>query len=83
MAVLFGNLAPEGALVKQAAVAQEKLWHAGRPRVFESEDGASAAAIEGRFADRDLILTDIPNRSLNVELSESEIARRLVALPLW
>jgi dihydroxy-acid dehydratase len=154
LAVLFGSLAPEGAVVKQAAVAPEMLQHTGPARVFESEEDATAAIIEGRFADGDvlvvrnegpqggpgmremlalsamlcgmgrddrvalitdgrfsgvtrgaaighispeaaergplaavqdgdLIQIDIPQRSLNVEVSKAEIARRLAVLPPW
>jgi dihydroxy-acid dehydratase len=47
LAVLFGNLAPEGGVVKQSAVAPEMLKHSGPARIFESE-GDAAAAIIGR-----------------------------------
>jgi dihydroxy-acid dehydratase len=43
LAVLFGNLAPEGAVVKEGAVADEMLVHRGPARVFESEKDAVAA----------------------------------------
>jgi dihydroxy-acid dehydratase len=43
---LFGNLAPEGAVVKQSAVAREYLTFTGRARVFESERGCLAAIRE-------------------------------------
>ncbi len=43
LAVLFGNLAPEGAVVKEGAVADEMLRHRGPARVFESEKTAVAA----------------------------------------
>jgi len=43
LAVLFGNLAPDGSLVKEAAVADEMLRHSGPARVFESEEAAVAA----------------------------------------
>ena len=39
-AVLFGNLAPDGAVVKQSAVARELLTFTGRARVVETEQGA-------------------------------------------
>lgn len=44
--VLFGNLAPEGAVVKQSAVAREYLSFAGKARVFESEHDCLAAIRE-------------------------------------
>ncbi|MBW2122643.1 MAG: dihydroxy-acid dehydratase, partial [Deltaproteobacteria bacterium] len=40
LVVLFGNLAPEGAVVKQAAVATEMMSHRGPARVFDSEEEA-------------------------------------------
>ena len=43
LSVLFGNLAPEGAVVKKAAVAPEMLAHRGAARVFNSEAEATAA----------------------------------------
>ena len=41
LTVLFGNLAPEGAVVKSAAVDPEMLVHQGQARVFESEEEAT------------------------------------------
>ena len=38
LAILFGNVAPEGAVVKRSAVAPEMLKHTGPARVFDSED---------------------------------------------
>jgi dihydroxy-acid dehydratase len=46
LTVLFGNLAPEGAVVKSAAVAPEMLSHRGAARVFDSEEEATTAIIE-------------------------------------
>jgi dihydroxy-acid dehydratase len=43
LSVLFGNLAPEGAVVKSAAVSPEMLSHRGPARVFNSEEEATAA----------------------------------------
>lgn len=43
IAILFGNLAPEGAVVKSSAVAPEMLSHRGPARVFDSEEEATAA----------------------------------------
>jgi len=40
LVVLFGNLAPDGAVVKQAAVATEIMSHRGPARVFDSEEAA-------------------------------------------
>jgi dihydroxy-acid dehydratase len=43
LAVLFGNLAPEGCVVKQSAVLDEMLRHEGPARVFDSEEEATRA----------------------------------------
>ncbi|MEW6666743.1 MAG: dihydroxy-acid dehydratase [Thermodesulfobacteriota bacterium] len=47
IAVLKGNLAPHGAVVKQTAVAGEMLEHRGPARVFDSEDEAKEALLAG------------------------------------
>ncbi len=47
LAVLFGNLAPNGAVVKEGAVAGEMLRHSGPAQVFESERDATAAIAAG------------------------------------
>ena len=44
---LSGSLAPEGAVVKKAAVAPEMLTHSGPARVFEQEEAALAAIARG------------------------------------
>jgi len=56
LAVLKGNLALEGAVVKQAAVAPEMLVHTGPARVFESEDDAVAAILGGSIQAGDVIV---------------------------
>ncbi len=152
IAILFGNLAPLGAVVKSAAVAPEMLSYQGRARVFNSEEEATQAIIEqtiqpgeviviryegprggpgmremltptslvsgmglegkvalitdGRFSgasrgaaighvspeaasggpiaalqDGDIIKIDIPRFSLDVELADTEINKRLEGLP--
>ncbi len=152
LAVLFGNLAPNGAVVKEGAVADEMLRHRGPAQVFESEAEAFTAisgdqirkgsvivirncgpkgapgmpemltptsAIAGRGLDKDVALItdgrfsgatrgaaighvapeaqadgpiglvedgdaiaiDIPARSLTLEVSEEELARRRAAKP--
>ncbi len=149
IAVLYGNLAPKGAVVKQSAVNPAMLVHSGRAKVFDSEEevrdllsakqvkpgdvlviryegpkggpgmrelsipaamligmglGDSVAMVtDARFSgatrgpcighvcpeaaeggpialiqDGDVIYIDIPNRKLNVEISEEEINRRRV-----
>jgi dihydroxy-acid dehydratase len=152
LAILSGNLAPDGAIVKQAAVADEMLTHSGPARIFDSEEAAYQAIANGKVKKGDVIVVryegpkggpgmqemlsptstlagmgmdkdvalitdgrfsgasrgaaighispeaaakgplaalkegdtieiDIPNQSLNVQLSEEEIQKRLAALP--
>ena len=47
IAILFGNLAPDGAVVKRAAVAPPMLVHRGQARVFNSEEEATEAIMSG------------------------------------
>ena len=49
IAVLRGNLAPEGSVVKRSAVAPEMLVHEGPARVFECEEDAQAAINAGKI----------------------------------
>ncbi len=56
IAILYGNLAPEGSVVKQSAVAQEMLKHKGPARVFESEDEAYEAILAGRINPGDVVV---------------------------
>ncbi|MDD3827128.1 MAG: dihydroxy-acid dehydratase [Anaerolineae bacterium] len=56
LAILFGNLAPDGAVVKQAVVAPRMRQHTGPARVFESEEEATAAIIAGQFRDGDVLV---------------------------
>ncbi len=56
LAVLFGNLAPDGCVVKQSAVCDEMLRHEGRARVFDSEEAASAAIMDGKINKGDVIV---------------------------
>lgn len=152
LAALFGNLAPEGAIVKTGAVDQKMLAHNGPARIYESQDEAMTGILngevkagdvvviryegpqggpgmpemlsptsaimgmglgdkvalltDGRFSggtrgacighispeaagrgpiaaleNGDIISIDIPNRTLNVELSDEEINQRLSRLP--
>ncbi|MDY6833699.1 MAG: dihydroxy-acid dehydratase [Chloroflexota bacterium] len=46
LSILFGNLAPDGAVVKSAAVAPEMLTHRGPARVFDSEEEATRAIMD-------------------------------------
>ena len=56
LAILFGNLAPQGAVVKQAVVAPQMLTHRGPARVFESEEEATQAIMARRFEDGDVLV---------------------------
>jgi dihydroxy-acid dehydratase len=56
LAVLFGNLAPEGCVVKQSAVLDEMLRHSGPARVFNSEEEASKVIMEGGINAGDVIV---------------------------
>ena len=56
LAVLRGNLAPDGAVVKQGAVAPEMLQHSGPARVFNSEAEAFDAITEGKIKSGDVVV---------------------------
>jgi dihydroxy-acid dehydratase len=56
IAVLKGNLAPNGAVVKRSAVAPEMLTHTGPARVFESEEAVSEAIRRGQIKKKDVIV---------------------------
>ena len=56
IAILFGNLAPEGAVVKKSAVAPEMMVHQGPARVFDSEDDATAAILADRIRSGDVVV---------------------------
>jgi len=56
LALLFGNLAPEGAVVKRAAVAPEMMTHRGPARCFDSEEAATKALMKGDFKSGDVIV---------------------------
>jgi len=56
LAILFGNLAPDGAVVKQAVVAPEMWQHTGPARVFGSEEEATAAIVSEQFDSGDVLV---------------------------
>jgi dihydroxy-acid dehydratase len=56
IAVLYGNLAPEGGVVKQSAVAPEMLVHRGPARVFDSEAAAQEAILGGGIIAGDVVV---------------------------
>ncbi|MGD8242871.1 MAG: dihydroxy-acid dehydratase [Desulfobacterales bacterium] len=56
LAVLFGNLAPEGCVVKQTAVRAEMMQHNGPARVFDTEEDASRAIMDGEIRKGDVVV---------------------------
>ena len=56
IAILTGNLAPGGAVVKSAAVAPEMMVHAGPARVFEKEESALEAILSGAIVPGDVVV---------------------------
>jgi len=56
LAILFGNLAPEGAVVKKAAVAPEMMVHQGPARVFDSEEEVTKAIMDGAIKAGEVIV---------------------------
>ena len=56
IAVLKGNLAPDGGVVKRSAVAPEMLVHEGPARVFDSEEEAQAAINAGQIHPGDVVV---------------------------
>jgi dihydroxy-acid dehydratase len=56
IAVLRGSLAPDGAIVKQSAVAPEMLIHKGRARVFDSGEEAAEAIYAGKIQSGDVVV---------------------------
>jgi dihydroxy-acid dehydratase len=56
LAILKGNLAPEGGVVKRSGVAPSMMVNEGRARVFDSEDDAIAAIMGGKIKPGDVIV---------------------------
>jgi dihydroxy-acid dehydratase len=56
MAVLWGNLAPDGAVVKARAVSPTMVSHQGRARVFDEEESAMEAILGGDVAPGDVVV---------------------------
>ncbi len=56
LAILTGNLAPDGAVVKQAAVAPEMMRHSGPARVYNSEEDATSAILGKKIKKGDVIV---------------------------
>jgi dihydroxy-acid dehydratase len=56
LAILFGNLAPEGAVVKSGAVDPKMMVHEGPARVFEDEEEATRGIMKGEIKKGDVIV---------------------------
>ncbi len=56
IAILYGNLAPEGAVVKTSAVLPEMMKHTGPARVFNSEEEAYSAILSGKIKAGDVVV---------------------------
>lgn len=56
LAVLWGNLATEGAVVKQGAVLPEMMQQVGPARVFNSEEDATASILDGKIVAGDVVV---------------------------
>ncbi len=56
LAVLFGNLAPQGGVVKQSAVVNAMLCHEGPARVYDSEDDATRAILAGSISKGEVLV---------------------------
>ena len=56
IAILWGNIAADGCVVKRSAVAEEMLVHSGPARVFDCEDDAIAAIYDGQIHDGEVVV---------------------------
>ena len=56
LTILFGNLAPEGAVVKTAGVLPEMMRHRGPARVYESHDEANAGILSGEVQPGEVVV---------------------------
>jgi dihydroxy-acid dehydratase len=56
IAIIKGNLAPDGAVVKQSAVSPKMLKNKGRARVFDSEEAAVQSILEGEIKPGDIVV---------------------------
>ena len=56
LAVLTGNLAPDGGVVKRSAVVPEMMVHEGPARVFECEEDACEAILSGKIVAGDVVV---------------------------
>ena len=65
--MLFGNLAPNGAIVKRSAVKQEMLVNTGTARCFDSEEEAIAAIYAGKIVPGDVVVIRYEARPADLE----------------
>lgn len=56
LAVLFGNIAPNGSIVKRSAVASEMMVNEGTAKVFDSEESAIGAIYAGKIKPGDVVV---------------------------
>ena len=56
LAIMWGNIAQEGCVVKRSAVAPEMLTHTGPARVFDCEEDAIDAIYKGQIVDGDVVV---------------------------
>ncbi len=56
LAILSGNLAPDGAVVKKSAVDPSMLTHSGPARIFDSEESAMESIISGKIRKGDVVV---------------------------
>ena len=56
LAVLYGNIAPNGSIVKTGAVAENMLYHKGPARIYESQDDAIKAIHDGKVQPGDVVV---------------------------
>ena len=56
LAILKGNLAPEGCIIKQSAVDEKMRYHKGPAKVFESEEDLKVSLLDGKVKEGDVLV---------------------------
>jgi dihydroxy-acid dehydratase len=56
LAILFGNLAPDGAVIKVGAVAPAMMKHHGPARIYDSQEAAAAGILNGKVKEGDVVV---------------------------
>lgn len=56
IAILYGSLSPEGSVIKQSAVNKEMMVHTGPAKVFEGEEDAKKAILDGQIKEGDVLV---------------------------